>query len=134
MNGDTLVEANLPEFLTSHAAAGAPVSMLCAQVSDPRRYGRVEIDHTSRVTRFEEKASGLASAGWINAGVYLLNRSVLLQMSQDRPRSLERDVFEALPPGSIHAHRSEARFLDIGTPESLRQAEDLFTMKAGRLA
>ena len=134
MNGDTLVEANLPEFLTSHAAAGTPVSMLCAQVSDPRRYGRVEIDHTSRVTRFEEKASGLASAGWINAGVYLLNRSVLLQMSQDRPRSLERDVFEALPPGSIHAHRSEARFLDIGTPESLRQAEDLFTMKAGRLA
>lgn len=134
INGDTLVEANLPEFLTSHAAAGAAMSMLCAKVSDARRYGRVEIDHTSRVTRFEEKTSGPASAGWINAGVYLLSRPMLAQIYQARPQSLERDVFEAMPPGSVYAHRSEARFLDIGTPESLRQAEALFQVKTGGLA
>jgi NDP-sugar pyrophosphorylase family protein len=131
MNGDTWVDADLPAFIAGHAAAGAPVSILCAKVSDARRYGRVEIDDSGRVARFEEKASGPASAGWVNAGVYLLDRSVLAQMSQDRPESLERDVFETLPPGSIHAHRSEAHFLDIGTPASLRQAETFFTVKTG---
>jgi NDP-sugar pyrophosphorylase family protein len=129
MNGDTWTDADLPEFLASHAAAGVPVSILCAKMPDSRRYGRVEIDDTGRITRFEEKNSGPPSAGWVNAGVYLLDRSVLAQLSPERHHSLERDVFEALPPGSIHAHRSEARFLDIGTPESLRQAESFLTVK-----
>jgi NDP-sugar pyrophosphorylase family protein len=133
MNGDTWTQAVLTEFLASHAAADVSMSILCAKVSDARRYGRVEIDAAGRVTRFEEKNSGSSSAGWVSAGVYLLNRSVLAQLSSDKHESLERDVFEAVSPGSLHAHRSEARFLDIGTPESLRQAEVLLGVNAGRL-
>jgi NDP-sugar pyrophosphorylase family protein len=130
INGDTWTDADLPEFLAAHAASGASASILCAQVSDPRRYGRVEIDDTSRITRFEEKAAGPPSAGWVNAGVYLLNRSVLAQLSRGGRQSLEHDVFEAQPAGSLHAHRSAAHFLDIGTPESLLQARAVLRAQA----
>lgn len=125
MNGDTWAEADLKAFVAAHAQAGAPASILCAEVADARRYGRVEVDANGRVTRFEEKSAGAASAGWVNAGVYLVDRSLLNQMSSERSQSLERDVFEALPPGTLYAHCGAASFLDIGTPESLAKADEL---------
>jgi mannose-1-phosphate guanylyltransferase len=133
VNGDTWSEADLQEFWTSHAKAGAPISILCANVPNAQRYGRVQIDANGRVQRFEEKAAEL-SAGWVYAGACLLDRSVLEQLSQDRAQSLEHDVFEALPPGSLHAHRSGVGFLDIGTPESLGQAEKVLAVQTGRPA
>ena len=42
VNGDTLVEADLNAFLSSHFASNADTSILCTQVDDARRYGRVE--------------------------------------------------------------------------------------------
>jgi NDP-sugar pyrophosphorylase family protein len=37
--------------------------------------------------------------------------------------SLERDVFQALAPGTIHGVTSDAPFIDIGTPDDLARAE-----------
>lgn len=131
MNGDTWTEASLAEFLNSHVANQAPVSILCVNVNDPRRYGSVDISDSGRVVRFEEKASQRTGPGWVNAGVYLLNRQVLMELSPDRNGSIERNVFEKMPPGLIHAHRSPARFLDIGTPESLQDAATVIGLHAG---
>lgn len=125
MNGDTLVDADLKVFLAAHLQAGAPASVLCARVSDPRRYGRVEIDSAGRVVRFDEKSEAPAAPAWVNAGVYLFDRPLLEEIAKTGAGSLERDVLAPLPAGSIHAHRADAGFLDIGTPESLREASEL---------
>lgn len=122
MNGDTVVEADLAAFVASHRKAGAAAAVLCARVRDPHRYGRVEIDSSDRIARFEEKSSTAAAPSWVNAGVYLFDRTILERIARLEHGSLERDVLEAMSPGSIHACRTEGRFLDIGTPESLALA------------
>ena len=126
MNGDTFVEADLPAFVASHRKAGTAAAVLCAKVNDPHRYGRIDIDSSDRIARFEEKSVTVVAPSWVNAGVYLFDRTVLERIARLEHGSLERDVLEAMPPGSIHACRTEGRFLDIGTPESLALAETFF--------
>ena len=126
MNGDTFVEADLPAFVASHRRVRAGASVLCAKVNHPERFGRIEIDSFDRIARFEEKSSAASAPSWVNAGVYLFDRAILGRIAQLASGSLERDVLEAMPPGSIHACRTEGRFLDIGTPESLAQAAAFF--------
>ncbi len=126
MNGDTFVEADLPEFVASHRSAGAAASVLCVKVNDSHRYGRVEIDSFDRIARFEEKSSAPSAASWVNAGIYLFDRTVLKEIASRQQGSLEHDILEAMPPGSINAYRTEGRFLDIGVPESLARAGAFF--------
>jgi hypothetical protein len=45
-----------------------------------------------------------------------------LERLPERASSLERDLLQALPSGSVFAWRSTGPFIDIGTPESLAQA------------
>jgi mannose-1-phosphate guanylyltransferase len=84
LNGDTLIRADLEEFLASHKEAAASVSVLCVKVADARRYGRVEIGPGGRVTGFAEKNASMASA-WVNAGAYLLDQSVLARIVAGGP-------------------------------------------------
>jgi D-glycero-alpha-D-manno-heptose 1-phosphate guanylyltransferase len=71
---------------------------------------------------FDEKRPGRAV---INAGVYLLRHELLARFGAQRPLSFEREVFPALIAGGtpVHVHAVECPFLDIGTPETLPEAE-----------
>ncbi len=119
VNGDTFLDADLRAFVASHRLSGADASVLCVTVEDAARYGRVEIGPDSRIRRFVEKGPG---SGTINAGVYLFSAAFLDRLTAAGAVSLERDVLEKAPPGSLHAHVAKARFIDIGTPESLAAA------------
>jgi mannose-1-phosphate guanylyltransferase len=122
VNGDTFVDSDLSPLRTAHETARAAAAMLCVRVPDAGRYGRIEIAD-GRVAKFAEKDPSFRGEGPINAGVYLLSARLLDAIPRGRPVSLERDIFEKLPPGSIAAHVDEAaRFVDIGTPESWRDA------------
>ncbi len=120
LNGDSLIFANVATV--SEALGKADGVMVTRMVPDTSRYGSVRADESGRITAFEEKHPG---AGEINAGVYLLRHEVLADFPKARPLSLERDVFPGLlgRSGGLMAHRVEAAFLDIGTPETLSQAE-----------
>lgn len=123
VNGDTFVDAALAPLLARRAEA----AMLCVRVPDAGRYGRIEIADGS-VARFVEKDPDFRGEVPINAGVYLLSARLLDTIPRGRPVSLERDVFEKLPPGSIAAHVDpRAKFVDIGTPESWRGAGQIVT-------
>jgi mannose-1-phosphate guanylyltransferase len=123
VNGDTFVDADLAPLL----AARAEAAMLCVRVPDAGRYGRIDIQD-GFVARFVEKDPEFRGAAAINAGVYLLAARLLDGIPRHGAVSLERDVFEKLPPGSIAAHLdAQARFVDIGTPESWRGAGAVVT-------
>jgi NDP-sugar pyrophosphorylase family protein len=124
MNGDTLAEVDLAAFLRAYRAAGAGMALVSAAVDAPGRYGNLEIDGAGRVTRFREKSDTGAPPYWISAGIYLLSRAALDEIAALGRGSLERDVFERRPAGSLLAFRIAGRFLDIGTPETLALVRD----------
>lgn len=128
VNGDTFLDADLRAFVASHKLSGAEASVLCVQVEDAARYGRVEIGPDGRVRRFVEKAPG---SGTINAGVYLFSSVFLDRLVTQGAVSLERDVLEKMPPGALNAHIAKARFIDIGTPESLAEAAGVIGGREG---
>lgn len=121
-NGDTFLNADLRAFVASHRLSGAAASILCAEVPDAARFSRVEIAADGRVRHFQRSRPG---SGIINAGVYLFSAAFLDRLAASTAQSLERDVLEAAAPGVLHAHVAKARFLDIGTPESLAAAAEI---------
>lgn len=122
MNGDTFVGADLNDFVRTAGTSAA--ALLALKVENASRYGRLALDAADRVVRFEEKGAA-AGPAWINGGIYRLHADTLAPLRALTKSSIERDLLEALPPGTLQAVRSEARFVDIGTPESWREAPSI---------
>lgn len=116
LNGDTFFPCALEEL----TAKTGDFIMALTQVSDTRRYGRVEMDSQQRILSLSSEQSG---PGWVNAGLYLLHRPQLLSAST-RPVSLENDMIPQMLRAGVRvvACPSRATFVDMGTPEGLEQA------------
>jgi len=126
MNGDSFVDANLCDFLGSHIASEADGSLLCTRVDDAGRYGRIDCDEDGRIVRFAEKDPDFHGEGLVNAGIYLFNTAMLDYIALSPGASLEHDIFEKLPERYLNAYAGTFTFIDIGTPESLALAPDVF--------
>lgn len=121
VNGDSLVFANPLPLLKPIALGQADAALLGLRLPDTSRYGTLEVDAHDRLAAFREKRPG---AGTINAGVYAFSGATLLAQPERRPLSFELDVFPTLAPtGRVAVTAVESPFLDIGTPDSLAQAE-----------
>lgn len=122
MNGDSFTDADLCAFVDRHRAAKTIGTMLCAEVDDAGRYGRVELDQSGRIGGFIEKDANFHGTALISTGVYLLSADLLDDIAAGDAASIERDVFERLPSGTLAAFAGRFRFIDIGTPELLALA------------
>jgi len=131
VNGDSFADADLCELLGRHRTVHAGATMLCAEVEDAGRYGRLALDAEGFVERFVEKDSSFRGKAWINAGIYFVSARLLDVIAAGTATSLERDVFERLPRRSLAAFTECFRFIDIGTPESLAQANKIFSASLG---
>lgn len=125
MNGDSFCDANLNSFWEWHVKQKAAASMLLVKMPDTKRYGRVMVNADGRILSFDEK-DDKGAPGWINAGIYLVEQVMLRKIAEDRAVSLEREMFPAWMGQGLYGYSSEARFLDIGTPESYGSAIDFF--------
>lgn len=126
MNGDSFFDADFGDFYRMHKSKSAEASILLANVPDTSRYGRVTTSN-NLVLRFEEK-SGVSAPGQINAGVYILNKSILLEIAADRPVSLEKEILPVWAgQRRLRGFESPGRFIDVGTPESYAEAERFFS-------
>jgi D-glycero-alpha-D-manno-heptose 1-phosphate guanylyltransferase len=123
MNGDSLAVSDLSEAVSLLARPSVEGVLVGLQMADAFRYGTLRVDGRSRLVAFEEKRPG---RGVINAGVYFLRHDLLARFPGRRPLSFEQDVFPAWVKAGreIDVSVTHAPFLDIGTPESLAQAED----------
>lgn len=121
LNGDTFLDADLQSIAAFHGSTGQPMTMAVTQVADTSRYGGV-ILKDNRITGFTEKSC--QGPGWINAGVYALNRNFPWPRNLPTQFSFEKDVLNAhvdsLQPA---AFRWQGYFLDIGVPEDLDRAQ-----------
>jgi len=122
LNGDSSIQANLPGFAAWFADRQALAAMLLARVTHRERYGGVDLAPDGRIVGFFEK--GIASAGLINAGIYLLRREAIAAAPWAGQFSLESALFpELVRRGALWGWPSAETFIDIGTPDSYAMAE-----------
>ena len=125
VNGDSFVNADLCALMDNHWASKVDGTLLCTLVPDRSRFGAVDIDNRGRVVGFREK-TGTRGPGRINAGIYAMSGPLIDQVKELGEGSLERDVFQQMPPGSLNAFSGTFEFLDIGSPEDYAKASAVF--------
>lgn len=129
MNGDSFFAIDLGSFWSWHCSHGANATIALVNMGNTARYGRIHLDNDGVVAGFEEKAAN-ATPGWINGGIYIVARTLLLAIPESRAASLEQEVFPAWIGKGLYGYRSEGRFLDIGTPEAYKAAEGFFARES----
>jgi len=124
LNGDSLRGADLGALIDFHRDRGAEATILLTPVADPSRYGLVRLQPDGRVHGFLEKPRpDEIDTDLINAGVYVLEPSVLGLIPPGQMVSIERDVFPRLVErGTLYGLAVPGYWLDVGTPEAYLQA------------
>jgi len=120
LNGDSYCSVDLSSFLEWHTQKKAVGSVLLAPCSDVSRFGCVTCLPGGQISHFSEK--GTTGAGWINAGVYLLSKRLLLAIPEGRQVSLEYEIFSTWVGLGLFGYSEGGAFLDIGTPENYAKA------------
>ncbi len=134
MNGDIITNIDLNEMLQSHKSSKAVITDALREVQDPSRFGVVELDAASRIVRFVEKPSKTdAPSRLINAGIYLIEPSVLKRIPSERKVSLEREIFPVLAQhGKLGGFTLSDYWFDIGNFSDYRKANFALLRKTGR--
>jgi mannose-1-phosphate guanylyltransferase len=123
LNGDVLCDLDLTALISQHERTGARATLALYPVEDPTGYGLIHHRDDGEITDFLEKPGPEEiDTDEINAGAYLLERSVLELIPPDRAVSIEREVFPRLIGEGLYGIRLEGYWIDIGTPERFLQA------------
>jgi mannose-1-phosphate guanylyltransferase len=124
VNGDVMTDLDLTSILATHRRLGAAATIALHPVDDPSRFGVVSTDDNGWVEAFIEKpAPGTATANLINAGIYVMEPSVLDLIEDGVPVNVERATFPALVAARrLAAVADEHYWIDTGTPATYLQA------------
>jgi mannose-1-phosphate guanylyltransferase len=132
LNGDVLCDLDLTAQIAQHESTGARATIALYPVKDPTGYGLVHRHDDGEITDFLEKPEPeQIDTDEINAGAYLLERSVLDEIPPDRAVSIEREVFPRLIGEGLFGIRLDGYWIDIGTPD--RYLEANWDILEGRL-
>ena len=131
LNGDVLTDMDLSAQIAFHEQKDAKATLALIAVDDTSSYGVVPTHDDGRVEAFLEKSSGPAPTNRINAGAYVLERSVVDLIPAGRSVSFEREIFPALVDNGLYGFHQEGYWIDIGTPE--RYLESTYDLLAGRV-
>ncbi|MCD9185102.1 MAG: NDP-sugar synthase [Pyrinomonadaceae bacterium] len=132
-NGDILTDLNIAEVLQMHLAKKAEATITLVPVEDPSAYGLVETEPNGKVLRFREKPKPEELAdlttNTINAGIYVLEPSILDLIPKGENHSFEYNVFPDILANEkpFYAFIMQNNYWrDLGTPESYLQAHHDF--------
>lgn len=118
-NGDVLTGLDLAAVVARHKETGAVATLVLTPVDNPSAYGLVETAPDGSVLRFIEKPGpDEITCNTINAGVYVLEPSVLKYIPKDEPYSFERGLFPTLLERKerVISFILDKYWIDIGTP------------------
>ena len=119
-NGDILTGVDLAAVVRKHKEFGAVATLVLTPVENPSAYGLVETAPDGTVRRFIEKPGpDEITCNTINAGVYVLEPSVLRYIPKDEPYSFERGLFPLLLERKepVLSFILNKYWIDIGTPK-----------------
>lgn len=127
-NGDSFFDTDLRKFYQTHFKKRSKGTILLTEVSDTSRHGSVKIDKKERIVTFQEKKKN-NKGGLINAGIYLLKRSLLFEIPEKRSVSLEKEMFSKWIGKDFYGFQGKGKFIDIGIPNDYVNAEKFFTRR-----
>ena len=133
LNGDSYCRFDIDALLRAHIQRSARSTIAVTYVEDAGRYGAVQRAPDGAVRTFTEKRAD-AGPGWINAGIYVLERALMEPLTPGANYSIERDVLSGAAAGGIHSVAVRGPFIDIGTPESFEKAQRVLADEAARFA
>jgi len=114
-NGDTFFPIEIMKLQDFHEQSKSDVSIALKYLSNCSRYGSVDINEMGRITHFREKQN--QSPGFINGGVYIINKSILTKTDLPEKFSFEKFLGERVNHLHLSGVSFDEHFRDIGIPE-----------------
>ena len=128
---DNLSTVDLAAAVDFHRGHRDPFTMVLFETDEPRRCGIAELAEGGRISSFVEKPQD-PRGNLANAGIYVIDSTLFRELADRRGFDIAFDMLPNLA-GRMRGFVHRGYHRDIGTPESLRQAEaDLATGAASR--
>jgi D-glycero-alpha-D-manno-heptose 1-phosphate guanylyltransferase len=122
LNGDSFFDVNLFQMNKTHLENNADITISLKKMYNFDRYGTVEVDN-GRIISFKEKK--YHESGFINGGIYLINKKVFEQIPTEQKFSIEVDFFQKYSEIlKIIPFISNGYFIDIGVPDDYKRAQN----------
>jgi NDP-sugar pyrophosphorylase family protein len=132
-NGDVLTDIDLAAVVAHHQRNRAVATIVLTPVENPSAYGLVETNREGWIQRFIEKPGpDEITCNTINAGIYVLEPSVLKYMPKGEPYSFERGLFPTLLEHKepVMSFLFDKYWIDIGTPQKYLEVHaDILSQK-----
>ncbi|MHC4832987.1 MAG: nucleotidyltransferase family protein [Planctomycetota bacterium] len=127
---DNLSSVDVAAAIAFHRDHDDPFTMVLFRCDEPRRCGIAELDAAHRIVSFVEKPESPRS-DLANAGIYVVDADLFRELADVGGFDIAFDLLPRLA-GRMRGVLHEGYHRDIGTPESLRQAEE--DLAAGHVA
>ncbi len=128
IHADNVTDDNLKSFLDQHQKRppNTILSMLTFETDSPESCGIVEIDKNNVVQNFHEKVRNPPS-NLANGAIYAFDKEFIDYLKKIKTDCVDisTDIIPTLN-GRIYSIKTNANFLDIGTPLNLKKAQKLF--------
>lgn len=124
MNGDSFCEVDFRRFWQFHLSKNSDASLVISAVTDTSHSGKVKLGSDDSIIGFQEKE--VSGAGFVNAGIYLINKALIAKIPEGKEVSIERDIFPNWIGKRFYGYKGN-HFVDIGTPESYTWAGKFFS-------
>lgn len=120
--GDNFVEIDIKQMIKAHGANKADVTIAVFPTQTPEMSGISQLDDRGRIIRFIEKPPRSLNVGNLaNAGVYVVEPSILKKIPEDSPSDFGIDIFPSILKDHfrLFAYHLEGTVIGIDTPELL---------------
>ena len=121
-NGDVFASIDVASEIWEHIETGASVTISLTPVENPCEFGIARVQPDGRITEFKEKPRPEeVFSNLINAGVYVLNRSVLDYVPERTFYDFSKDLVPRLMADGhrIQGFQIDGIWMDVGRPHDL---------------
>lgn len=126
INGDSFIDQSLDEIISFHSFRNNKITITIKHEQVTERYGLIEINKENMTVKSFIEKDRNNTAGYINSGIYVINRDWALNNFIDEIFSIE-DLFQKIHKDTlINCFISNADFIDIGTEESYNESQSFF--------
>lgn len=122
VNGDSLFAADIAVLSDFHESRQADCTLTLKPMEDFDRYGVVVLNEDQSIHTFQEKK--YYAKGFINGGVYLLNKASFLKEELPEKFSFETDYLQKFySERKFFGVIQDGYFIDIGIPGDYQKAQ-----------
>ncbi len=124
INGDSFFNVDIKQLFQFYKNTNSDCTIGLKPMQNFDRYGSVTINSDNKILQFNEKQ--FCKEGFINSGVWVVNKSIYWQRTQHLPQnfSYEKDFLEPnMPKLKVTGFVADEYFIDIGIPKDYYKAQ-----------